>query len=85
LALGGHRFNNHTTIKQKMAFTLQWMLGRTHRRGGACGGMLSLLSGWQIKQQKKAKNKILCGLRQPPINIFHSTTNQKHAGMTEET
>jgi hypothetical protein len=76
----------HTTVKQKMAFTLQWMLGRMHFQGRAsCGGMLSLCSGREIKQQQKAKTKIHCGLQRPPIDIFHSTTNQRHAGTTEET
>jgi hypothetical protein len=46
----------HTTIKRKMAFTSQWMLGRTRCRGGACGGMLSLCSGRRIQQQQNVEN-----------------------------
>jgi hypothetical protein len=41
---------------------------------------------WAIKVSKKKynKNKTRPGLRLPPHNILHATTNQKHTGVTEE-
>jgi hypothetical protein len=33
---------------------------------------------------KNIIKKIHCGLRWPPIDVFDSTTNQKHGGVTEE-
>jgi hypothetical protein len=38
---------------------------------------------WQTEQQK-TKNKKLCGLKWPLIDISNATTNQKHVGMMEE-
>jgi hypothetical protein len=35
-------------------------------------------------EQKKIKNKKYRGLKWLPINISNVTTNQKHAGVTEE-
>ncbi len=41
--------------------------------------------GWQIEQQQKITEvKYDKGLRWPPFNFFHETTNQKHAGVAEE-
>jgi hypothetical protein len=47
------------------------------------GGVVSLL-GVANQQRKKMTTKICCGLRQPPTNENHTTTNQKHAGATKE-
>jgi hypothetical protein len=60
----------HTTIKQKMALMLQWMLGRTYCQGGACEGMLSLCSSWQIKQQKRQKLKYVMALEGRGLIFF---------------
>ncbi len=56
---------------------------RMHGRGGVYGGGVFLISGRQIEGQKITKIKYNKGLRWPPFNILHATTNQKHAGMTE--
>ncbi len=47
------------------------------------GGVVSLL-GVANQQRKKMTTKIRCGLRRPPTNENHTTTNQKHAGATKE-
>ncbi len=47
------------------------------------GGVLSLL-GAANQRRKKTTTKICCGLRRPPMNENHITTNQKHAGATKE-
>jgi hypothetical protein len=48
------------------------------------GAVLFLHSGRQIEQQKNNKKKIQPGLRWPPFNILHATTNRKHVGATEK-
>ncbi len=53
-------------------------------QGGVYGGGVFLILGWQIEQQQKiTKIKYNEGLRWPPFNILHATTNQKQAGMME--
>ncbi len=47
------------------------------------GGVVSLL-GVANQRRKKTTSKICRGLRQPPTNENHTTTNQKHAGATKE-
>jgi hypothetical protein len=47
------------------------------------GGVVSLL-GVANQRRKKMTTKIRCGLRWPPKNENHTTTNQKHAGATKE-
>jgi hypothetical protein len=47
------------------------------------GGVVSSL-GAAIQQRKKTTAKIRRGLRRPPTNENHTTTNQKHAGATKE-
>ncbi len=47
------------------------------------GGVVSLL-GVANKRRKKMTTKIRRGLRRPPTNENHTTTNQKHAGATKE-
>jgi hypothetical protein len=61
---------------------MEGMMERTRRQGGVYGGVLSLCLGWKIKQQQKYKNNTYHGLRWPPFDILHTTTNQKHAGVT---
>jgi hypothetical protein len=47
--------------------------------GGCC------LFAWSGKStKKKMTTEIRCGLRQPPMNENHTTTNQKYAGATKE-
>ncbi len=54
------------------------------RRGGNMwGGVVSLL-GAANQWRKNTTTKIHCRLRRPPTNENHTTTNQKHAGVTEE-
>jgi hypothetical protein len=47
------------------------------------GGVVSLL-GAANRRRKKTTTKIRHGLRRPPTNINHTTTNQKHTGATKE-
>jgi hypothetical protein len=47
------------------------------------GGVVSLL-GAANQRSKKTTTKIRRGLRRPPTNENHTTTNQKHAGATKE-
>ncbi len=47
------------------------------------GGVVSLL-GVVNQQRKKTTTKIPRGLRRPPTNENHTTTNQKHTGATKE-
>ncbi len=57
---------------------------RMRGRGGMYGGDVFLILGQQINNKNNHKNKIQQGLRWPPFDILHKTTNQKQAGMTEE-
>jgi hypothetical protein len=47
------------------------------------GGVISLL-GAANRQRNKKPTKIRCGLRRPPTNENHTTTNQKQASATKE-
>jgi hypothetical protein len=47
------------------------------------GGVVSLL-GMANRRRKKMTTKIRRGLRRLPTNENHTTTNQKHAGVTKE-
>ena len=47
------------------------------------GGVVSSL-GAANRQRKRMTMKIRHGLRWPPTNENHTTTNQKHAGATKE-
>jgi hypothetical protein len=47
------------------------------------GGVVSSL-GAANRRRKKMTTKIRRGLRRPPTNKNHTTTNQKHAGATKE-
>ncbi len=47
------------------------------------GGVVSLL-GAANRQRKKTTTKIRRGLRRPPTNENHTTTNLKHADATKE-
>ncbi len=46
-------------------------------------GVVSSL-GAANPRRKKSTTKIRRGLRRPPMNENHTTTNQKHAGVTKE-
>ncbi len=52
-------------------------------RRNVWGGVVSSL-GAANRRSKKRTTKIRCGLRWPPANENHTTTNQKHAGATKE-
>ncbi len=47
------------------------------------GGVVSSL-GAANQRRKQRTTKICCGLRRPPTNEYHTTTNQKHASATKE-
>ncbi len=47
------------------------------------GGHSAIVLAIQLIDKNIIK-PIHCGLRWPPINVFDSTTNQKHAGVMEE-
>jgi hypothetical protein len=47
------------------------------------GGVVSLL-GAAHRRRKKTTTKIHRGLRRPPMNENHTTTNQKHTSATKE-
>ncbi len=53
------------------------------RPGQNMGGGVSLL-GAANRRRKKTTMKIRRGLRRPPTNENHTTTNLKYAGMTKE-
>ncbi len=55
---------------------------RQPRRNMWGGVVSSLVAGNQ--RRKKTTTKIRCGLRRPPTNENHTTTNQKHANATKE-
>jgi hypothetical protein len=58
---------------------------RMRGQGGVYGGGVFLITGRQIEQRKKTtKIKYDKGLRWPPFDILHATTNQKQAGVMEE-
>ncbi len=52
-------------------------------RGGVYGGVFFLFRGGELKDKKITKIKYNEGLRWPPFDILHATTNQKHTGVTE--
>jgi hypothetical protein len=54
---------------------------RMRGRGELYGGGVFLISGRRIERKKNYKIKYHKGLRWPPFDILHATTNQK--GMTE--
>jgi hypothetical protein len=47
------------------------------------GGMFFLFWGGELNDKKITKIKYNEGLRWPPFDILHATTNQKQAGVTE--
>ncbi len=57
---------------------------RMRGRGGVYGrGVFFLFWGGKLNVKKITKIKYNEGLRWPPFNNLHATTNQKHAGMME--
>ncbi len=62
MALGGHHFNDKHNNQMKMAFTLQWMLGRTHCRGRACGGCCLFTQSGKFNNNKRQKLKCIVAL-----------------------
>jgi hypothetical protein len=47
------------------------------------GGVFFLFQGGELNDKKITEIKFDKGLRWPPFNILHATTNQKHAGAME--
>jgi hypothetical protein len=76
--MGGH--NN----QPKVSINGGWGIEEERRPGWSVwGGVVSSL-GAANQRRKKTTMKIRHGLRWPPINENHTTTNQKHAGATKE-
>ena len=47
------------------------------------GGVFFLFWGGELNDEKITEIRYDKGLRWPPFDFFHATTNQKHAGVTE--
>ncbi len=50
---------------------------RMRGQGGVYGGVFFLFRGGEFNDEKIYKNKYDEGLRWPPFDILHATTNQK--------
>jgi hypothetical protein len=84
LALGGRCFNDTHNNQTQDGFHVTVDVGEDALPGQSVWGNNFFARGSKFNNNKMSKTKIFCGLGQPPINIFHSTTDQKHAGGTEE-
>ncbi len=76
--MGGHNNQPKIGIDGGRGIEEERQLGRN-----MWGGVVSLL-GAANQQRNKMTTKIHCGLRRPPTNENHTTTNQKHAGGMKE-
>jgi hypothetical protein len=76
--MGGHNNQPKVGINGGRGVEEERQLGRN-----VWGGVVSSLGA--ANQQRKIRiTKIRRGLRRPPTNKNHTTTNQKHAGATKE-
>jgi hypothetical protein len=84
LALGGRRFLNIYNNQMEVGVG-GWVIYWGGRAAGVehTGGHSAIVLAVQLIGKNIIK-KIYCGLRWPPINVFDSTTNQKHTGVMEE-
>ena len=76
--MGGHNTQPKVSIDSGRGIEEERQPGRN-----VWGGVVSLL-GAANQQRKNTTVKIRRGLRRPPTNENHTTTNQKHAGTTKE-
>ncbi len=84
LALDGHRLMGGHNNQPKVGINGGRGIEEERRPGrNVWGGVVSLL-GAANRRRKKTTTKIRCGLRRPPMNENHTTTNQKHAGAMKE-
>jgi hypothetical protein len=83
-ALDGHRFMGGHNNQPKVGINGGRGIEKERQSGwNVWGGVVSLL-GAANGRRKKTTTKIRHGLRRPPTNENHTTTNQKHAGATKE-
>jgi hypothetical protein len=84
LALDGRRLMGGHNNQPKVGINGGRGIEEERRPGrNVWGGVVSLL-GAANRQRKKTTTKIHCGLRWLQTNENHTTTNQKHAGVTKE-
>jgi hypothetical protein len=84
LALDGRRLMGGHNNQLKVSINGGRGIEEERRPGrNVWGGVVSLL-GAANRQRKKTTIKIRRGLRRPPTNENHITTNQKHTGVTKE-
>ncbi len=76
--MGGHNNQPKVGIDGGRGIEEERRLGRN-----VWGGVVSSL-GAANQRRNKTTTKMHCGLRRPPMNENHTTTNQKHAGATKE-
>jgi hypothetical protein len=74
----GHNNQPKVSIDNGRGIEAERQLGRN-----VWGGVVSSL-GVANRRRKKTTTKIRRGLRRPPTNENHTTTNLKHAGATKE-
>ncbi len=83
-ALDGRRLMGGHNNQQKVGIDGGRGIEEERRLGwNVWGGVVSSL-GAANRRRKKLTMKIRHGLRRPPTNENHTTTNQKHAGATKE-
>ncbi len=75
--MGGHNNQPKVGIDDGRGIADETQPGRN-----VWGGVVSLL-GAVNRRRKKMMRKIRRGLRRPPTNENHTTTNQKHVGATK--
>ncbi len=73
-----------TTTNLKLASTVEGALKRRGNRSGTCGGGCLFAWSGESTKEKNTTTKVRRGLRRLPTNENHTTTNQKHAGVTKE-
>ncbi len=83
MALGGRRWVERHIYQPIVGGSNRRDDGEDARPGWSVWGGVFLIFGRQIERQKNYKNKYDKGLRWPPFDILHATTNQKQAGVME--
>ncbi len=84
LALDGHRLMEGHNNQPKVGINGGRGIEEERRPGQNVWGGVVFSLGAANQQRKKKTTKIRCGLRRPPTNKNHTTTNQKHTGATKE-
>jgi hypothetical protein len=84
LALGGRRLMEGHNNQPKVSINGGRGIEEERRPGrNVWGGVVSSL-GAANQRRRKTTMKIRRGLRRPPTNENHTTSNQKHAGVMKE-